>query len=196
MKQQLLFYPIDHETGLHFQTEFIDVLAKNYLALIASTDMQEFLARHKLEFVIALPHAFETYVTEFEALNCTVRLQRMEDPMTLIKESKLMITDYASEAFDFSFLTKPVVFYQFENNFYQQKDSLQLQQAYQNELPGEVTVNADDLICILERIASDNFKMSKANQQKTNLLIEHKDTASNERIFEAVTHLKKGMPFL
>lgn len=196
MKQQLLFYPIDHETGLHFQTEFIDVLAKNYLALIASTDMQEFLARHKLEFVIALPHAFETYVTEFEALNCTVRLQRMDDPMTLIKESKLMITDYASEAFDFSFLTKPVVFYQFENNFYQQKDSLQLQQAYQNELPGEVTVNADDLICILERIASDNFKMSKGNQQKANLLIEHKDTASNERIFEAVTHLKKGMPFL
>lgn len=60
----------------------------------------------------------------------------------------------------------------------------------------EVTVNADDLICILERIASDNFKMSKANQQKANLLIENKDTASNERIFEAVTHLKKGMPFL
>ena len=38
------------------------------------------------------------------------------DVQKLIKESKLMITDYSSVAFDFSFLNKPVIYYQFDRN--------------------------------------------------------------------------------
>ncbi|MEX6101942.1 CDP-glycerol glycerophosphotransferase family protein [Mammaliicoccus sciuri] len=34
----------------------------------------------------------------------------------LFKESKLMITDYSSVAFDFSFLEKPVIYYQFDRD--------------------------------------------------------------------------------
>ncbi|MFS7401855.1 CDP-glycerol glycerophosphotransferase family protein [Carnobacterium maltaromaticum] len=194
IENQLLFFPVDHETGLHFQTEFIDILAANYLTFLASSDFNKYLKQNQLNLVIALPPAFNKYATEFQKLATKLVYQEDGNLIDLLKASKIMITDYASEAFDFSFLDKPVLFYQIEAQF-QQVDSdeaVHLHHSYQNELPGEIATDADSLMHLLEVAQITHFEISKQNKQKANSLIEYRDTNACQRIFETVTRFTKS----
>lgn len=186
-KQQVLFFPANHETGLHYQTELIDILAQNYLAFLTSTPFQTFLIKNELELVVALPDAFKHYHVHFQEVATELYSQATMNTVDVLKASKLMITDYAAEAFEFSFLNKPVFFYQIETPFHQQQTTDDhLNQTYQNELPGEIATDSSGLLHLLEIAEASNFALSKKNKQKAALLIEYRDTNARKRIFTTV----------
>ncbi|WP_068268335.1 CDP-glycerol glycerophosphotransferase family protein [Caviibacter abscessus] len=72
-----------------------------------------------------------------------VLLDKNEDVTNLLKKSDILITDYSSVAYDFYFMRKKVIFYQFDQKEYLEKIGSYVDL---NNLFGEVVFNADDVV--------------------------------------------------
>lgn len=188
-KHQLLIFPMNHDSGLYYQSDVIEHLTLSFISLLKNPIFLDFVQQYQLEVVIALPTAMLHYVTAFTECNCTVLLQSQENIQQLIKESSLLITDADPIAFDFSFLLKPVLFYQPDIKTLASEVPFNSTHIYLNELPGEITTSEESLIHLLEQIGINQFQVSRKNQQKADALLYYHDTQSNQRIYEAITNL-------
>ncbi|SCT50020.1 CDP-glycerol:poly(glycerophosphate) glycerophosphotransferase [Staphylococcus cohnii subsp. cohnii] len=110
------------------------------------------------------------------------------DVQKLIQESKLMITDYSSVAFDFSFLNKPVLYYQFDKGKFLGKQPSHLD--IENELPGTIVNNQQDLEKQLKKMIINNYQIDKNVEKKANQFIKYRDQYNSQRIFEAAQNYK------
>ena len=72
------------------------------------------------------------------------------DIQDLLKKSALMITDYSSVFFDFSYMKKPVLFYQFDESEFREKQYAEGFFDYKNTPLGKWTDNKDALLGYLE----------------------------------------------
>ena len=72
------------------------------------------------------------------------------DIQDLLKRSALMITDYSSVFFDFSYMKKPVLFYQFDESEFREKQYAEGFFDYKNTPLGKWTDNKDALLGYLE----------------------------------------------
>ncbi|SIO22950.1 CDP-glycerol glycerophosphotransferase, TagB/SpsB family [Carnobacterium alterfunditum] len=189
MKQQLLIFPMENESGLHYQSDTIDQMALSFISLLKNPAFSDFVQQYQLEVVTALPSSMIHYIEAFTDANCTLVLQSQEDILQLIKDSKVLITDADPIAFDFSFLLKPVLFYQPEIRNLPLEELFNSNFTYLNELPGEVTTSEENLLHLLQQIGINQFKITRKNQQKADALLYYHDTQSNQRIYEAISNL-------
>ncbi|MGV2874594.1 CDP-glycerol glycerophosphotransferase family protein [Macrococcus capreoli] len=121
----------------------------------------------------------------------TVIRQGDVDVQQLIKESSLMITDYSSVAFDFSFLYKPVIYYQYDKQRFLGKLPSHLD--IENELPGKIANDEDEVIALLNNFIALNFQINQQLKGKIDKFIKHRDQHNSERLFKAVVH--EAVPF-
>lgn len=189
VKRQVLLFPSDHETGLHYQNEMIDAIAAEFLAVVSKDSFKKFFERNELTTMVCLPQSMEHWTQAFQDVGCAVTLQSDIQTIPLMKESLMMITDYAPEALDFSFLTKPVLFYQFEHDY--QVAQQETNMTYGLELPGEIADTQEGLLHFLNQLAVTDFQMSSGNRHKADHLIEYRDTHARERIYEAATQFRR-----
>lgn len=100
-----------------------------------------------------------------------------------------MITDYSSVAFDFSFLNKPVIYYQFDRNEFLGKEGSHID--IEKELPGIIVNSQDKLERELDNLQKKQFVIDTSLKERINRFIAYKDQNNCERIFDAITHFKK-----
>ncbi|MGL6030551.1 MAG: CDP-glycerol glycerophosphotransferase family protein [Kurthia gibsonii] len=110
----------------------------------------------------------------------------------LLKESALLITDYSSVAFDFSFLHKPVIYYQFDRDHFLGKYPSHLD--IDATLPGFITDDGEEVVNEILRSYEANFQMSDHYKELANQFIANRDVYSNDRIFEAIQKMPKKKP--
>ncbi|MFL2105136.1 CDP-glycerol glycerophosphotransferase family protein [Desemzia sp. FAM 24101] len=181
--------PQEFPIGKYGQKELIGETAAALLTLVQQSEFMDFVDRHYLTPVIALPDAMKDFTGKFQQLNCEVVLQSQMDTLDLLKSSRIFITDQHPLAFDASFIGIPVLFYQPELPFKKNTESAFLRQAYLNELPGEIATSQNSLLYLMQQLAEQDFKQSRKNRQKADALLYYPDTHSSERIFKAVTEL-------
>lgn len=189
LKQQLLIFPMDHDSGIHYQSDVIEHIAFSFVSLLKNSVFLDFVHQYHLEVVTALPASMLHYIEAFADTNCTLVLQSQENSQQLIKDSKLLITDADPIAFDFSFLLKPVLFYQPDIKTLPLEELVHSDFTYLNELPGELTTSEENLLHVLQQIGINQFKVTRKNQQKADALLYYRDTQSNQRIYEAILTL-------
>lgn len=88
-----------------------------YYELLADGEIQNWLKNAGLKIVFYPHYEMQKYIGLFEELESdVVKIARFEDydVQTLLKQSSLLITDYSSVYFDFAFMNKPILFYQFD----------------------------------------------------------------------------------
>src|SRR5699024_329359 len=112
----------------------------------------------------------------------------------LIKESALMITDYSSVGFDFSFLHKPVLYYQFDRSRFIGKSPSHLD--LDNDLPGEICFEKDQILQLIEEYANTDFKMKSQYEERANKFIKHRDQMSSERIYSVIKNNEVKRTFM
>ena len=104
------------------------------------------------------------------------------DIQELLKESKLLITDYSSVFMDFAYMDKPVIFYQFDYNEYRKN---QLQEGYFNyerDGFGPVVKKQDELFNMLKEICERGLE--KKYKLRNDGFFELKDQKNCERIYK------------
>ncbi len=103
-----------------------------------------------LEIVFCLHPNMQRFTSLFSDVPVRVISQGEVDVQQLMKESAVLVTDYSSVGFDFSFLHRPILYYQFDQEHFLGRWGSHLD--LDVELPGPIVFTVEDLI---DRIEAD-----------------------------------------
>lgn len=154
--------------------------------LLADPDFLHLVKKHDLEVILCLHPNMRQYAEQFQNLGIRVVLQGEVDIQRLIKESGVMITDYSSVGFDFSFLHKPVLFYQFDSARFPIPHADPL-----TELPGPVVTSQGEINRWIDRTYEADARIPAEYAARANVFVENRDTNNSLRTFEAVRDFKR-----
>jgi CDP-glycerol glycerophosphotransferase (TagB/SpsB family) len=101
---------------IFLKSEYFD----RYNSLINNQKLIDLLEQYNLELIFYPHYEMQVYVDLFKTQSDRVIIAKKDeyDVQQLLKESKILITDYSSVAFDFAYMRKPVIYYQFDNDIY------------------------------------------------------------------------------
>lgn len=189
VKDQILIIPTWRDwltnRDLISQSEYL----RRMNELLESEFLKE-LALQGTEVVFCLHPNMQPFIDMFNTPTYIKKINQGEvNVQQLIKESSLMITDYSSVAIDFSFLNKPVIYYQFDKEQFLGKHPSHLD--IENELPGFIVNNQDELEATLKNLIKQNYKNSDAMIQRANLFCKYKDTNNCERVYQEIINFNK-----
>lgn len=121
---------------------------KHYFSLINDNKLNEILEYNNTKLIFYLHYEMQKYIDLFKigSKNIIIADQYNYDVQDLLKESKLLITDYSSVAFDFAYMDKPLIYYQFDQKEYYHNHYNKGYFTYENDGFGPIVHNKDDLI--------------------------------------------------
>lgn len=111
------------------------------------------------------------------------------DVQTLLKESKLMVTDYSSVFFDFAYMRKPVVYFQFDQDEFFSKHYNHGYFSYQKMGFGPVTECAESAVDTIIKSAKCDFLPTDEYRERMEAFFPLYDRKNCERIYEAICSL-------
>nr|WP_157936554.1 CDP-glycerol glycerophosphotransferase family protein [Vibrio breoganii] len=114
--------------------------------------------------------------------NIIIASTKSHDVQKLLQESSLLITDYSSVAFDFVYLNKPVIYYQFDESSFFENHFNRGWFDYRDNGFGPVCVNRDQVVkCILKQdLLAEEYK------QRRNLIFPVRDRLNCKRNYDAI----------
>ncbi|MGE7121268.1 CDP-glycerol glycerophosphotransferase family protein [Peribacillus sp. NPDC046944] len=189
VKRQLLIIPTwrDWITSdeIFLESEYFE----RYQELVNHPFLHALSKNFGFEIIFCLHPNMQKFTSYFKDAPVRVISQGEVDVQRLIKESSIMITDYSSVAFDFSFLHKPVIYYQFDRDRFIGRRPSHLD--LDNDLPGEISNELDELLAILDKYAKNDFTMENKYIDRANRFIKYRDVHASERIFEVIQNVGK-----
>lgn len=111
------------------------------------------------------------------------------DVQNLLKTSKLLITDYSSIFFDFAYMKKPCVYYQFDRELYWKKHYKKGYFDYDKDAFGKITCDVDSLVEEIIKIINNNFAVDSVYRNNANRCFQIRDGNNCERIFFEISKL-------
>lgn len=195
MKKQILIMPTFRKwlQGIS-EKEFINSdFYQKWQLLLDSLDLRRFLENEHIELIFYPHYEIQRFTHLFNSGSKQVTIADFNhyDVQTLLKESKLLITDYSSVFFDFSYMRKPVIFYQFDREKYI-KDHYDFTKGYfdyDTMAPGKVLRDDEDLLKeVIVSIESD-FKVNQEYIARRERFFRKSDQHNCDRIFEEISVL-------
>lgn len=161
-------------------------------AVFSSDKLRKFSKKYNVEFYI-YPHPnIKPYINNF---NLSPYIRICEDTHTIqqvFKHSFMLITDYSSVAFDFAYMRKPIIYYQFD-----EQDVFNGAHSYQKGYFdyrlngfGPVVLSEEELFkkleCIIIKEKNDDIYLNRI--EKTFKFFDNKNS---ERVYKAIIDLDK-----
>ncbi|WP_226063973.1 CDP-glycerol glycerophosphotransferase family protein [Kaistella polysaccharea] len=166
----------------------------HYSYLLKNQDLLDFLERNDYLLIFYLHHELQQFTSLFETSNKNIVMANNSDydVQLLLKESEFLITDYSSVAFDFAYMNKPMVYYQFDEEEYYKSHYNKGYFDYESMGFGAVARQETDLVKALIN-SFDTQKMQFYNDEmftkRTHDFFTLRDTLNCKRTFDAVLYL-------
>ncbi|MDN7241742.1 CDP-glycerol glycerophosphotransferase family protein [Planococcus sp. N028] len=189
LKKQVLIIPTWRDWIQNIESFLESEYYERYSSLINNEELLKHSKANGYEVVFCLHPNMQIFSSYFDNPNVKIIYQGEVDVQRLIKESALMITDYSSVAFDFSFLHKPVIYYQFDMLRFIGKRGSHIDMY--NDLPGDIVHEEHALVDTLKSYVDTGFVMKDVYKEKANKFIAYKDQNASKRIYEAATNFEK-----
>lgn len=158
-KKRILLIP----TWRHWISSTSDLLTSEYwskfLELITNKQIIEWLRHNNFEMYFYPHYLLKAYLPENLIVEeDVIKIVRdEEDIQNMLLTSDIMITDYSSVSYDFAYMNKPIIYYQFDQhnffNYHYNKGPIN-----EESMPGTVVKSIVD---ILEILNTENFKKVK-----------------------------------
>ncbi len=107
---------------------------------------------------------------------------------SLYEEASLMITDYSSSIFDFVYLRKPIIYYQFDDGAYF-KENPYLSKgnfSYEEDGFGPVVYNEHDFEKSLKKMLQNDCEMEEMYKKRADKFFAFNDKNNCERIYQKI----------
>lgn len=141
---------------------------------------------YKLNFV---PHpgiaCYEQSFKQFE--NDFISVIKQEDVVysDIFEKSSLFVTDYSSTAFDFAYLKKPIIYFQFDEEEFFQEHYTRGYYDYRKNGFGPVVSTVDELIDCITEALNNNCTADPKYMNRIETFFAHTDQNCCKRILEA-----------
>lgn len=104
----------------------------------------------------------------------------------LFKDCDLLITDYSSIAFDFSYMKKPNIYYQHDDDYNFKEGYFK----YKTMGFGEVIENEDELIKLIEDYLKNKCRMKKKYENRVDSFYKYNDKNNCRRVYDEILNMK------
>ncbi len=160
-------------------------------SLLSNQRLSEILAIHDLKLVFYPHPSMQQYVKEFDitSSNIIVADAANYDMQQLLMESAMLITDYSSIYFDFAYMEKPLVYYQFDYEKYRAGQYQQGYYRYDVDGFGPVVKDEETLINIITELADNGFVMPDMYRKRTEKFYAFRDCNNCERVYNAIMQM-------
>ena len=144
---------------------------KRFNELINNKELIELLNRNDMRLIFYPHHEIQGYIDLFSTSSNKIIIAKEDeyDVQKLLKESKILITDYSSVAFDFGYMRKPVIYYQFDSENYYKAHYQQGYFIYNKHGFGPVVKLEKDLIYNIEKFIKNDDKFTKYKNRIGNM---------------------------
>ena len=142
------------------------------------------VGENQLELIFCLHPNMQHLRSHFAGVPARIVGQGEVDVQFLMKQSAAMVTDYSSVGFDFSFLDKPVHYFQFDRERFLGKTGSHLD--LDRELPGRIAFTRESLVATLEATVQRDMKMEPTYRDRASRFIVARDRGHSARVFQAV----------
>lgn len=165
---------------------------KTWSSFLNNHRIIELLEKNDVNLYFYIHPVFQKYSHLFKGSCARIVIADFEhyDLQLLLRESKLMITDFSSVAFDFGYMKKPVIYYQYDEKEYFEKHYIKGYFDYRRDGFGPVCNDINDVV---GEIA--NYLENRPRTNKYSVNVERffplYDKANSERIYNAIINYKK-----
>lgn len=139
--------------------------------------------------LIFYPHStMQRYIGMFStsSTRITIADARHYDVQQLLVESAALVTDYSSVFFDFAYMKKPLIYYQFDYEKYRAGQYKQGYFSYVKDGFGPVAYQEDQLVEHLSAVLDDDMKMKSLYKERVEGFFAYMDDRNCERTFDAI----------
>lgn len=160
---------------------------RNYMSLLNDARLAWLLEEQDLYLDFYIHPKFRTYLTDFNITNGNrVRLIPFgEEPLNqLIMGCKLLVTDYSSVCWDVYYQGKPVLFYQFDVDQYNETTGSYID--LETELFGDRVMTAEELLEQLEAYAKNDFRLPERYAEMRPHMYAYLDHNNSQRICQEI----------
>lgn len=165
---------------------------KSWNEFLNMNELLEFL-RKKNKKIIFYPHRnMQKFIKSFttKSENIIIANSSDYDVQYLLKKCALLITDYSSVFFDFSYMGKPVIFYQFD---YEKFRKFQYQEgyfSYDKNGFSRRTEYKNEVIKYINDLYESNFELNEDELAELNRIFGKRDKNNSERIYRFLKNEK------
>ncbi|MEB7965753.1 CDP-glycerol glycerophosphotransferase family protein [Mammaliicoccus sciuri] len=157
---------------------------ERYLSLIKNKKLNQLIENNNVEINFYPHYRAQSYFKLF-LMNNEIKVQYIElgekTVQSLLIEHDLLITDYSSVSFDFTYMNKPVIFYHFDVERFFRKGILR---PIHETFLGDIFYDEKKLVNqIYDYVINDSFK--KVELEKDSIF-KHIDKSNNERIYNSI----------
>lgn len=164
---------------------------KVYHSLLNNKQLREKLVQNDITLIFYPHKHMQKFVSNFESdfQNIVIADWHKYEVPTLLMESALLITDYSSVAFDFAYMGKPVLYYQFDLEKLREGHYQQGYFSYENDGFGKLCINEQEIVDSICNEIDSKFELEKKYEKRITDFFTLRDNKNCERNFNAVKDL-------
>lgn len=171
-----------------------EVAASRYVTewngVLQNKRLQQCLEASGLTLIFYPHYVMQKHIGLFDAHSPNIVIAPFDDydVQTLLIESKLLVTDFSSVFFDFGYMGKPVIHYQFDREQYinEHYDYTKGYFDYDRDGFGEVATHGDRLVDLIIGYAAGDFALSEQYKQRIDRFFPLCDNHNCDRIFAEI----------
>ena len=192
-KQQILIMPTWRSflKGLSFDEIKNSEYIKRWNELLLSHELNDIVRKYDVEIIFYPHYELQPFISLFQTENPSIKCADFAsyDVQTLLKESLMLITDYSSVYFDFAYMEKPCIYYQFDKEEFFNSHYHHGYFDYETMGFGPVLTDFSSLIFEIEKNAQNGFIIDDQYLQRINGFFSLHDKNNCLRIFEEIERL-------
>ena len=135
--------------------------------------------------IIIKPHPKIMDIIELFDTNDYVYIDKTSSYQDLFNNSSLLITDYSSVAFDFAYIKKPVIYYQYSDDYHFEETFFD----YETMGFGEVISDENELINLAEKYITNDCEMKGEYKDRVDNFYKFKDKNNCKRVYDEIEKL-------
>jgi CDP-glycerol glycerophosphotransferase len=162
---------------------------QNYKALLNHQSLHLLLEETGYRLIFYPHHEMQTVAHLFPSTCTKITIARNSefDVQQLLKESAVLVTDYSSVAFDFAYMRKPVIYFQFDREEYDQGHYAKGYFDYDRDGFGPVVVTSEHVVAQVKAVVQSDVAGHKQEYlRRQEAFFKLHDAHNCERTFQAI----------
>lgn len=167
---------------------------KNWASLLGDKRFLNLIKTSGLEVCFYVHPKLNKFLESFDTLKGHVKFLNSKSGDSVqqhLKEAAIMITDFSSVFFDFAYMRKPAIYFQFDEEQYYKSHYIKAYFDYRYNGFGPVATIEEEVISSLEDIINNGLKMPANYLSRAEAFFPLFDNKNCERIYNAICEVVK-----
>ncbi len=162
-----------------------------YQSFMNNPVLHDILKKEGYKLMFFLHPNTQGLLHHFKSGNENISLIKAKDMgmQEALKRAAILITDYSSVAFDFAYMEKPVIYFQFDYEEFRKRQYKEGWFSYKRDGVGEIVDNQHDLLLKILELIDAGCKMDNRYIEKIRGFYAFNDTNNCKRVFDSIINI-------